>query len=292
MKIIKATYGGKDCTEVVAGKVRGNSLILHSNNSIIGDPSVGTVKYLNVEAEIDGRVVKESVKEGGLLVLPKTSKDRIGIFYSNNHNPAIYGAINASLESIKVAAEGKADIYTCMWKSMPDNPFIEYIAWTQTSSHLNQLLQIMQLLYSARQVNPNYKYVSFLEHDVLYPEGYFDFPEFNDGEIYTNMNYMGMNKTGYQPLGQRDEPFHQMTMRMDDAIKHCERILPNALIVNSGMIESQTMTRKQWNAVNPAIHINHGFHFTSHYNVYKKTGIFQAHPYWGNHDKWKYLFDV
>lgn len=290
IKIIKASYGGKDCTQAVVSKVKGNSLILHSNNSIIGDPSVGTVKYLNVEADVDGKIVKESVKEGGLLVIPKTSKDRIGIFYSNNHNSKIYPAIKASLESIQVAAEGKADIYTCMWKKESSNPFVEYIAWTQTSSHLNQLLQIMQLLYNAREVN-TYKYVSFLEHDVLYPEGYFDYPDFPNGEIHTNMNYMGMNKEGYQPLGQRDEPFHQMTMRFDDAIKHCERILANALILNSGLIEPQDMKRMKWQCVNPSIHINHGYHFTSHYNVYKKTGIYTNDEYWGNHDKWKYLFD-
>ena len=291
MKIIKATYGNRDCTEELNKKIRNDSLIVHANNSIVGDPSVGTVKYLKVEAEIEGRIYKESVKEGSLLVLPKTAKDRIGIFYSNNSTPAIYPAIQASLQSIKTASEGKADIYTCMWKHEPLNPFIEYIAWTQTSSHLNQLLQIMQLLYSAREVNPNYKYVSFLEHDVLYGEGYFDFPDFPNGEIWTNMNYMGMNKDGYQPLGQRDEPFHQMTMHFDDAIKHCESILSNALILNSGLIEPQNMKRKQWNAPIPSIHINHGYHFTSHFNVYKKTGIFTEHPYWGIHDKWKYLFE-
>jgi hypothetical protein len=290
MKIIKATYGDKDCTEILQSKIKKDSLILHANNGIIGDPSVGRVKYLIVEAEINGKTIIEKVKEGDLLVLPKTSKDKIGIFYSNNTTPSIFPAIQASLKSIQIAAEGKADIYTCMWRHEPLNPFIEYIAWTNTHSHLNQLLQIMQLLYSARQVN-NYKYVSFLEHDVLYGEGYFDFPEFHNGEVYTNMNYMGMNKDGYQPLGQRDEPFHQMTMRFDDAITHCEAILANALIINSGLIEPQNLIRKKWNCINPSIHINHGKHFTSHYNVYRKDGLFNAHEYWGLHEKWKYLFD-
>ena len=290
MKIIKATYGGKDCTEIVTEKIKNNSLILLSNNSIIGDTMTGVVKYLIVEAEVDGKIVKESIREGNLLVIPKVSKERVGIFYSNNHNPKIYPAIQASLESIRVAAEGKADIYTCMWNHEPKNPFMEYIAWTQNSSHLNQLLQIMQLLYCSRGVN-NYKYVSFLEHDVLYPEGYFDFPEFPNGEVHTNMNYMGMNKDGYQPLGQRDEPFHQMTMHFDEAISHCEKILANALITNSGLIEPQNLKRKQWQCIHPSVHINHGYHFTSHYNVYSKKGIYTVHPYWGDYSKWKYLFD-
>jgi len=290
IKILKASYGGKDCTEILQSKVKDNKLLIISNNAIVGDPSVGVVKYLVVEAEIDGNIVTESVKEGGLLAIPKTTKDRIGIFYSNNSTPKIFPAIQASLESIRVAAEGKVDIYTCMWNHEPLNPFVEYISWNKTSSHLNQLLQIMQILYSARQVH-DYKYVSFLEHDVLYGEGYFDYPDFEPGEVYTNMNYMGMNKDGYQPLGQRDEPFHQMTMRFDEAIKHCESILPNALITNSGLVETQTLIRKQWESKHPSIHINHGYHFTSHYNVYRKDNIFLRDPYWGNHSKWKYLFD-
>jgi hypothetical protein len=287
MRIIKATYGGKDCTKEIQSKIKDNKLIIRSSNSIIGDPSIGTLKYLVVDIEGEKTI---KVKEGDLLVFPKTKLERVGIFYSNNNTPKIYPAIQASLKSIEKSAEGKADIYTCMWKHEPLNPFIEYIAWTQTSSHLNQLLQIMQLLYSARQVN-DYKYVSFLEHDVLYSEGYFDYPEFENGEVYTNMNYIGMNKDGFQSLGQRDEPFHQMTMRFDDAIKHCESILPNALITNNGLIETQKLKRKQWNCVNPSVHINHGYHFTSHYNVYNKTGISKTNPYWGNIDNWKYLIE-
>jgi hypothetical protein len=290
MKIINATYGGKDCTSVIQLKIKDDKLIVRANNNIIGDPSVGNLKTLDVTVELDGKIINESISEGNLLIIPKPSTNRLGIFYSNNNNSKIFPAIQASLESIRVASLGKADIMTCMWKSEPKNPFIEYIAWTKTSSHLNQLLQIMQLLYTARQIGA-YDYVSFLEHDVLYPEGYFDFPEFENGVVYTNMNYKGINKDGYQPLGQRDEPFHQMTMRFDDAIKHCEAILPNALITNSGNIESNNIIRKQWNCKNSAIHINHGLHFTSHYNVYKKNSLYTNDPYWGEHSKWKYLFD-
>jgi hypothetical protein len=289
MKIIKATYGNVDCTTQLQSKVKNNTLIIRATNDIVGDPSPGNVKELIVEMEIDGNVVKQSVKEHQLFVYPKTNKDRLGIFYSNNNTPAIYPAIRASLASIKKAAEDKADIYTCMWNREPENPFVEYIAWTQQSSHLNQLLQVMQLLYNAKQVN-NYTYVSFLEHDVLYPEGYFDYPEFPEGEIHTNMNYIGINREGFQPRGQDDEPFHQMTMRVTDAIKHCEKALVNALVTNNGLIEPQDMTRKQWHSEHSAIHINHGRHFTSHYNIYRKTGLFKDDVYWGKHEQYLNLF--
>lgn len=287
MEIIKATYGGKDCTEEIKRKVVNGKLIVRSDNGICGDPLVGVTKHLNITAIIDGEEITQSYKEGLLVTLPKPKTDRLGIFYSNNINEKIYPSIRASLKSIQKAAEGKADILTCMWRHEGENPFYQTIAWTQTSSHLNQILQVLQLLYTARE-SGDYKYVSFLEHDLLYAEGYFDYPEFEEG-VLANMNYIGMNKEGFQPLGQRDKPTSQLTMRFTDAIKHFESLLPNALVRNSGLLEPQ-IPMVEWNAVNPNIHINHGSHFTSHYNVYKKTDLFQTHPYWGEHSQYLGFF--
>lgn len=284
MKIIKGTYGGKDVTEVISSKISNDNLLLKVNNDFAGDPQVGVKKWLEIEYEINGETLKDKWGEGTICRLPKSKNKRLGIFYSNNHNSTIFPTIQKSLESIERASHNKADIITCMWNPFPNNPFNEIISWYQSSSHLNQLLQIMQLLYVAKEIN-DYDYVSFLEHDVLYGEGYFDYPEFNEGEILTNTNYIGVNHSGWQPLKQVDEPFHQMTMRFEDAIKHCERILPNALVTNSGLIESQTMIRKQWNAENPSVHINHGYHFTSHYSIYG-NGEKIIHPYWGNHTEY------
>jgi hypothetical protein len=283
--ILEAKYGEKDCTSQVQSKVVNNKLIIRSTNNIIGDPQPGVLKYLEIKIKGEEEIYK--IKEGNLFVFPKPIHNKLGIFYSNNNTPSIYPAIHASLKSIQRAAEGKADILTCMWQREPQNPFPEFIAWTYTSSHLNQLLQVMQLLYQAREIH-NYEYVSFLEHDVLYPEGYFDFPDFEEGTVITNMNYIGINADGFQPLGQRDEPFHQMTMKFNEAIKHCESILANALIRNSGVIEPQNITRKQWECITPSIHINHGKHFTSHFNVYTKN-TFKEHIYWGKHeDVWPF----
>lgn len=288
MEIIEATYGGLDCTEIVKRKVVNGKLIIRADNNICGDPLIGVHKHLRITAEIDGEVIKESVKEGTLLTLPKPKTNRLGIFYSNNINEKIYPAIRESLKSIKKAAEGKADILTCMWRPEVENPFYQCIAWTQTSSHLNQILQILQLLYTARETG-DYKYVSFLEHDLVYAEGYFDYPDFDEG-VLANMNYIGMNKEGYQYRGQNDKPTSQLTMLFSDAIKHFESLLPNALVTNSGLLEPQ-IPMVEWNSKHPNIHINHGSHFTSHYNIYKKDDLFQSHPYWGEHSKWLSLFN-
>jgi hypothetical protein len=287
MNITKASYGGVDCTEIVKSKVRNDSLILRSDNNIIGDPSVGKAKNLIVN--IDGK--NYITPEGHLFTYPKSTNKRLGVFYSNNTRPQTFPAIRASLKSIEKAAQGKADILTCMWNHEPENPFPEYLAWTKTFSHLNQLLQIMQLLYVAKQIN-QYDTVSFLEHDVLYPEGYFDYPEILPGTVITNMNYMGINKDGWQGVPVKHEPFHQMTMRFDEAIKHCESILENALVTNSGMIEPQipNIIRRKWNCINPAVHINHGGHFTSHFTIYSTSDLKNHDAYWGAHKDYLNLF--
>ena len=287
MNISSAFYGGVDCTDVVRSRVRNGSLILRSDNNIIGDPSTGSLKMLVVT--VDGR--EYSTPEGHMFIHPTPSNKKLGIFYSNNTRPETFPAIRASLKSIEKCAKGKADILTCMWNKDVENPFPEFLAWTKTFSHLNQLLQIMQLLYVAREIN-QYETVSFLEHDVLYGEGYFDYPEVLSGTVVTNMNYMGINKEGWQGVPVKHEPFHQMTMRFDEAITHCESILANALITNSGMIEPQipNIIRNQWNCINPSVHINHGGHFTSHFSIYSTTDIKDVDPYWGIHKDYLHLF--
>lgn len=287
VKIIRATYGGTDCTKQIQSRVINNTLRLRVDNNIIGDPYVGKFKYLNIEWEHEGVVRNKRFPEGSFCAINTNKNSRLGIFYSNNNKPETQNTIKKSLDTIRIAAEGKADVLTCMWQSQQDNPFEEYIAWTQTYSHLNQLLQIMQLLYIAKETG-SYETVSFLEHDVLYPEDYFEFDAPETGTLLCNMNYMGMNKSGFQQRSQNDQPFHQMTMCFKDAINHCESILPNALIRNSGIIEPE-LKRVDWRSKNPSVHVNHGSHFTSHYSIYSKETQ-REHEYWGDIKDYKYLF--
>jgi len=288
MKIIRATYGGSDCTIEIQSMVADNKLIIRASNSIIGDPCAGKIKSLIIDYIHEDQEHTVEATEGTFVSLPKTNHKRLGIFYTNNNNVKTSPTIHKSLEMIQIAAEGKADVITSVWSRIDGNPFQQFEAWTKTSSHLNQLLQIMQLLYVARSTG-EYEYVSFLEHDVLYPEGYFDFPDFEEGKLLTNMNYGGLCVDGWQKRNQNDEPFHQMTMRFDDAIKHCESILPNAILNNAGLIEPQNMDRIQWNCTNEAIHVNHGMHFTSHYSIYSKTKVEKNHNYWGSYNNFLHL---
>lgn len=215
--------------------------------------------------------------------------DRLGIFYSNNNNPVLYPCILKSLETISVASKNKADIITNVWNSFGNkNPFIETIAWTKSSSHLNQILQILQCLFKAKTVG-NYRYVSFLEHDVLYPEGYFDYPSF-DNELICNSNYIGLNKQGFQALQQHDKPLSQITMSFDFSIQHFLHILENALLQNNGNVDRFKCDVPNWESKNPAVHLNHGHNFTSHFNCYSNINISTHNGYWGESSQYSLLF--
>lgn len=290
LKIVSATYGGVDCTEQVRARVTNGKLRMRANNDIIGDPQVGKRKELVISIEYKGEGGTAIYKEGQIVDLPYSSNTRLGIFYTNNNNPKIFPSISKSLDRIAIASEGKADIITCVWNRIASNPFNEIVSWYQSQSHLNQLLQILQCLYNAKELN-QYEYVSFLEHDVMYGEGYFDYPEFEKGTVLTNMNYGGLCSSGWQKRNQNDEPFHQMTMHLDDAIEHCLAILPNALRTNSGNIESDKLIRKTWMSPNESIHINHGVHFTSHFNIYSNR-CYPTHQYWGEYSNYAYFFPV
>lgn len=287
MKIVKATYGGKDVTQILQNKIANGKLIVRADNSIAGDPAHGQVKYLEVVVSHNGGFIEKKIREGDLLCVPDATTKRLGIFYADNNEERIRPAIVKSLSTIKRAAENKADILTSMWNKEPLNPFPEFIAWTKTRSHLNQILQILQLMYLAREC-ALYDYVSFLESDVLYAEGYFDFPDFATSTL-CNMNYIGMNKDGFQHRHQHDKPTSQLTMRFNDAIQHFSNLLPNALLRNAGCIEPINITQ-DWSAEHPNIHVNHGRHFTSHFSIYSTKDTYKEHPYWGNHDNYKELF--
>lgn len=287
MKILKATYGDFDVSDKVNSKINNGKIFLFVSNGFFGDTKPGVLKYLETEIELDGLIFSNKTLENEWFVFPRTNHDRLGIFYSNNNDEKIKPCILASLRSIEKAAKNKADIVTNMWTSYSENPFYETIAWTRTSSHLNQILQVLQCLYTAQKMFP-YKYVSFLEHDVLYAEGYFDYQDFED-DVICNMNYIGMNNSGFQSLNQRDKPTSQLTMKFDYAIQHFSNLVPNALIRNAGFLEPLSYI-KEWNSKYSNIHVNHGRHFTSHFNCYSKTNIIQYNDYWGDHSRYKELF--
>jgi hypothetical protein len=270
INILKATYGGKDVTGKLKSLVKNGELRVKACNSVFGDLAPGVFKHLFVE--YDGGT--KSIPEGAFLTLPESKNKRLGIYYTNNNVDKV---VNYTLHNLS-RFKDKADILTCVWKAIPDNPFYEIGAMTKSGNHLNIVIQILQLLYTAKN-SGDYEYVSFLEHDVLYPDGYFDFPDFKTG-VLTNMNYMGISEHGYQNRNAAHEPLHQMTMRFGEAVTHFENLFKEALQSGQVLLEPND-NRSKWECPNPAIHVNHGKHFTSHFSIYG-FGEDKDHPYWGN----------
>lgn len=288
MNIIKATYGSIDITDIIKSRINNGKLVIRSNNDICGDPIPGVIKSLIIEWEESGIIYNQSWEEGTVCSIPKSTNRKLGIFYSNNKDLETYPTILESLERIRIASAGHADIFTCLWERIPNNPFHESPSWYKVSSHLTQTIQILQTLYTARSAG-DYDYVSFLEHDCLYAEGCFNYPDFDHGQMLCNMNYMGLCKNGWQERNQDDKPLSQLTMRFDDAISHFESILPNAILTNSGLVEPQCEIL-EWRSENPSVHVNHGYHFTSHFSIYSKDRIYPIDPYWGDFKKYSNLF--
>ncbi len=295
MKIIKATYGPKDVTTNVASFFKNDSLNIYVSNAIFGDTNHGVLKKLIVEFD-DGSKVEANENE--FLIYPKIFNERIGIFYTNNNDKRKEKTLYASLKSLTISSEKKARIITSVWNEIPENPFFEIISQTKNSSHLNQVLQILHLLYFIRKNSTNIKYVSFLEHDCLYPENYFEYDDFECDSI-SNTNYIGLCSSGWQPKNEGTRPTSQVTMNFNSAIKHFENIFPNALLENRGCLEpwyskkesfmSLNWKNKDWHCKNPSVHINHGYAFTSHFETFQKV-FSESNEYWGHFSEYSYLF--
>ena len=280
-KITKATWGHHDKRDV-SGKVKellGNiDASFIASNSLFGDHEVGAVKFLTVDYYENGVFNTKNFRENDLVRFSKP-KDILGIFYTNNINEEV---LNTVFKQIVKIAKNKADIVTCSYKPIQDNPFASLSALNKTGSHFNIMTQILQCLLYAKKMN-HYEYVAFLEHDVLYPEDYFDFPHFQ-GDVLCNWNFIGLNENGWQKKKQNDEPMHQIIMKFDAAIQWFSERLVIALGEGS-LLEPNALGIERWDTVNPAVHINHGKHFTSHYNIYSQETD-SENSYWGNSKTW------
>jgi len=218
----------------------------------------------------------------------------LGCWYSNcGIHPKI---LQSSLESIKKARDSsqisKVNIITCNWKHIDKNPFEEYITLYPMGVHLGIILQILRILYEEVGKGHEYDAVAFLEHDVLYPDDYFDrvVSAFHSNPlVVTNLDYIGMNHTGWLDVRQRDEPMHQFFMKYSVALHHMDTLLQTAVLHGNVILEENKYStiRIPYKGIKPSCHINHSKHFTNHYDCYAKSSNGKTiHPYWGDYKKY------
>ena len=200
----------------------------------------------------------------------------LGIWYSNNAAPT--KVLKASLNSIKRAADlSRADVAvaTCTWGPIEGNTFMGVLAkYRDGPGHLNIVRQQRQCIDAVREGWVYRKdgwsnggdIVCFLEHDVMYPPDYFDrvakaFRENPAAPVVSNLDYEGLNGTGWLGVKERHEPLHQLSMRYDLAVANLDRCEREAVATGQCLLEPQG-DRADWvrlppRGKMPAIHINH-----------------------------------
>ena len=212
----------------------------------------------------------------------------LGCWYSNNG--VDNKIIQSSLNSIKTARDNYKDvnIVTCNWAHIPNNPFEEHLTLYKMGIHLGIILQMLKILYAEEKKGNKYDVVSFLEHDVLYPDDYFHRVSegFRSNPLTViNMDYIGMNQTGWLDVVQRDKPMHQFSFQYVIIMKHMDWLMREAVLNGNVILEGNKYSAIQipYQGSKPSCHINHSKHFTSHFDCYAKNSNGKTtHPYWGD----------
>lgn len=195
----------------------------------------------------------------------------LGIWYSNNSAPE--KVLKASLASIKRAADlSRSDVRvtTCPWMSIPGNPFPESLAkFRDGPGHLNIVRQQRQcvegFVHPAKDAVWTSDVVCFLEHDVLYPPDYFDrvakaLRENPSAPVVSNLDYEGLNGTGWLAVKERHEPLFALSLRYDFAVENLARCEAEAIATGQCLLEPQG-DRSNWvrlppRGKMPVVHIN------------------------------------
>jgi len=218
----------------------------------------------------------------------------LGCWYSNNgiHPKIIHSSLQSIYNAKEMSQKANVNVVTCNWSHIQNNPFPEYITLYKMGVHLGIILQILRILYEENKKGNHYDAVSFLEHDVLYPDDYFDRIDSgfcSNPLVVMNLDYIGMNHTGWLDVVQRDEPLHQMSMQYNYAIGHMNDVLQKAILNGNVILEKNNCStvRILFRGDKPSCHMNHSKHFTNHYDCYaKNSGGKVEHDYWGHYRKY------
>ncbi len=120
--------------------------------------------------------------------------DKVILYYTDNQLEE--GVAAACREQLKKAASEIPIVNVCQAKIGFGS--IEQIIDVLPKSRQSMFGQILIGLYATlRTYNP--KYIQMVEHDILYPEGWFDFIPPKDNVFYYNLNKVFMDKKGFYP---------------------------------------------------------------------------------------------
>ena len=277
----------------------------HTTNLLVGHRELGIEKEDKIFEHFGSRLTREEwidAKITAIQVQPlSTGKPLkiLGVWYTNNAAPD--WCLQASLQSIKKARDVSrfaVEVQTSVWEAIPGNPFDESLSPHYFTGHRQILTQIRDCYVNSKMVK-NADVICFLEHDVLYPHDYFDrvgeaFLNNPDASVVSNLDYEGLNGSGWLAVKERHEPMHQLSMRLLPACRNLDRAMDDCDRQGWAYLEPQgdraDWVRLPYYGIQPAIHINHDKRFTSHGEVcYEASSNGKLiHRYWGDfRDYWK-----
>lgn len=288
LKILCATYGTLDVTSRLTELVSQGSFHFKVCNDVFGtDPNPCTLKTLKVNYRLDGIDLCVEQSENSYISLYKRNTDRVGIYYTDNSKPAI---VKATLDNLlHIWNHKNIDIVVCGFTRVPGYPFHWIDSLFKESSHPNIKLMICQCLAKA-QLLGSYKFVSFLEHDVLYPLDYFDYPDIPDS--YTsimNSNYIGLTKNGFEGFSGGFNVLSQYTCHFDFAVTHFFDSFRSTIAIGDGPLEPYERVMI-YQGLSPSIHINEQGSFTQHAARFDHI-YYPYSTYWGYYENILFLID-
>lgn len=279
----------------------------HVLNLLVGHRELGVEAEEQIHADFAKKLPPDSWTRLRMLtaaVQPVANIQRrsrpvrlLGIWYSNNAAPV--PILKHSLETIRRAAESsRHDVHvaSCSWEPITGNPF----PWVKADrsakpGHGQILAQQFQCVGLAGDLD--FEAVVFLEHDVIYPPDYFD----RIGEalaanptapVVSNLDYIGLNGTGWLRVKERHEPLHQLTIRREAFEENFARAEAEVNRQGWANLEPEG-DRSSWVRIPPvgtlpAVHINHPSRLTSHGEVVYEASstLGQSHPFWGDFKRW------
>lgn len=283
----------------------------HVWNLLVGHRELGIEAKEQIHAEYGKRLagdnwnklvaVSEALQPWGSRV-QRPRKKLLGLWYSDNSAPrsllqhSLVSVLKARGETLKHAVT----IAGCVWEPIPgfEGFGLSLFEGVKTRSHSAILSQIEQAYRKATANGEEFDGVCLLEHDVLYPENYFDrvgdaLALNPNAPVVSNRDYIGLNGTGWLKTKVYDHPLHQLTLRPEKFLSNLERAREEAGKGGQVYLEpdrgGDTSTWVELNATGsmPAVHVNHTARFTNHGEVcYEAQGYTATHSHWGEAKNW------
>lgn len=262
-----------------------------------------------------GRDAYEDVKRKAEALQPYNTLYRrrkvrvLGVWYTNNAAPE--PLLQKSLQTIHAAkSESFHDVRvtTSVWNPIAGNPFPTAVAGPDIREKQGHGAIVRQIADAIRLADTNDwepEIICHLEHDVLYPPGYFDrmadaYIQNDSPPVILNQDYIGLNSSGWLKTIEHQEPLHQMAIRKDVELENLERALKECNKQGWSYLEPDYGTnlskrvRLPVDGFTPAVHVGHQNRLTNHHETtYEKLSSMgpngqplSVHSFWGDHRKW------